>query len=147
MLLIPRRHSSVLPNALTIVARAGRQGLSLTPGAGSNPQRSNTPSHHDSDLSWRTSQTGNSLRRDRTDRASSRPGPAVVGYLVKDVSPSGVRIPRLNVNASLGSTTIICPGLPGVHLSHASSPRYGSRARDGPETVGYLLNKETTSHG
>ena len=43
---------------------------------------------------------------------SGWPGPAVVGYLVKDGSPSGVRIPRLSDIVSLGSTTFIRPGSP-----------------------------------
>jgi len=117
--------------------RSHRERTAIRNGAGLRPT-------HDSVLSWRTSQPGSSLRETTLTEHSGRPGPAVVGYLVKDESPSGVRIPRLSDIVSLGSTTFICPGSPNVHLSHAPSPTYGRRACDGPETVGYLLQRATT---
>ena len=107
-LLHPRRHSSVRRRAISTVVpgpdvvgyRSNRGRTAIRSGA-----HSSVPPH-DSTLSWRLSRLGvgpcgRSGETTLMTEQSGRPGPAVVGYLVKDESPSGVRIPRPTGNAAV----------------------------------------------
>ena len=103
MLVFPRRDLPVPLPASDAVVRAGRRGLSLTPGADSNPQRSRAPSPHSG---W----AGCSLRGDHTDRAlwSARAGSR--GLSGKGRKSQRVRAPCLSDGVSLSSTTFISSG-------------------------------------